>query len=903
MQPYIDKVAKVRAFFILIGLILCVLGTEAQVTVVLTDSLTGERVADATVWAIEVERGAVSDGQGAARLALPRGGYTLDITHVAYEEQFVPIVVRTGSEEVRIGLLPRVERIAEVVVTASESAGATTSSIVGKEAMQHLQPSSFADIVSMLPGATTQTPNLTSSSTIRLREADNGTSNSDYDAASLGTSFVVDGAPISTNANMQYIQGATSSQDGQRQVVNKGVDMRTISTDDIEKVEIIRGIAGAEYGDVTSGVVKIERTMKPTPWRARFKADGFSKLFYVGKGVGWNEDRTVLNVGLDYLNAKSDPTNTLENYQRITGSVRLQNRWDAAGTNIRWQTNIDYTGSIDNDKVDPDIHYNKEDSYRSEYHQMTWGNTLNINKKQQRWWAFALTTNVSYTLSRITQSKFIQLTTPIQPAIDHTEEGNYDVGLLPYQYVANHTVDGKPLSIFLRPKASFYFHTWRIEHKAAVGIEWRYDKNFGRGQVYDMTRPLNYATSLRPRAYSDIPATNQLAWYVQDAITIPIRRTSLEMEIGLRGTSLLGLDRGYTMHGRCYLDPRANLIYTIPVPGGRVYVAGAVGQHTKMPTLLQLYPNKVYHDLKAPDNRLTPTDSTMNIYTHIIDPTNTDLRPARNFKWEVRGGLEIAKHHLSVTYFREKMSDGFRSWMNCVPYTYTIYTNGVATEYSKLLTYTMTTNGSEIRKEGVEWQYSSPRIPLIHTRLTVNGAWLRTTYQNSQAMFSTDRLSAVVGNTAVKDLYIGYYDWTEGSVRENLNTNVIADVYIQKIGLTVSATLELNWYTASRTLEKNGRPVAYMDLSGELKPYTAESQQDEYLQWLVFSYNADSFRRKVVPFAGYLNLRVQKSITQYADIAFFVNKLLDYLPDYEVDGVTIHRSASPYFGMELNLKL
>ena len=44
--------------------------------------------------------------------------------------------------------------------------------------------------------------------------------NSDYDAASLGTSFVVDGAPVSTEANMQYVQGNNTGQDGQRQVVN-----------------------------------------------------------------------------------------------------------------------------------------------------------------------------------------------------------------------------------------------------------------------------------------------------------------------------------------------------------------------------------------------------------------------------------------------------------------------------------------------------------------------------------------------------------------------------------------------------------------------------------------------------------------------------------------------------------
>ncbi len=915
---------------------------EGQVVkVVLTDSATGEGIADVAVLVLETNQSRVSDRQGTAVFTLPAGYYTLDITHLAYGEVIRPIQVKSSEEVVRIALAQQVQAIREVVVTASESTGAQTSSLIGKEAMQHLQPSSFADLVGMLPGAQTSAPNLTSANTIRLREASNGTGSDDYAAASLGTSFVIDGAPLSTDANMQYVQ-SSSTQDDQRQVVNKGVDMRTISTDDIEKVEIIRGIAGAEYGDVTSGVVKIERTMKPTPWRARFKADGFSKLLYFGKGWefgrspsktpptpsraphcavlagtplqrglsakgGNNGNSTVLNIGLDYLNAKNDPTNTLENYQRITGSVRLQNRWQVGDTRVRWQTNLDYTGSIDNDKIDPDINHNKEDSYRSEYHHLTWGNTLNINNKTQSWWAFALTTNLSYSLDRIRQTKFTQLTTPIQPALTSLVEGAQDMALLPYQYVAGYTVDGKPLNVFVRPKANFVFHTWMIDHKAAVGVEWKYDKNFGRGQVYDLARPLNYASSLRPRAYNDIPATNQLAWYIQDEIHIPAGKTSFDLEVGLRGTSLLGLDGQYTMHGKCYLDPRVNLMYNIPVPGGKVFLAAAVGRHTKMPTLLQLYPNQIYEDLKV-RNVTVSEDSVLNVYTHIIDPTNYKLTPARNLKWEVRAGFEIHKHAFSVTYFQERMQDGFRQWRNCLPFTYTvdsIATDGTRTPltYSKLLTYTMTTNGSEIRKEGVEWQYRSPRIPAICTRFTVNGAWLRTTYKNSQAVFSTDKLNEVINGVAVKDYYIGYYDWEDGSVRENLNTNVIADVYIERIGLTVSATVEMTLYSAQRTLRKNGVPVAYMDLSGELKPYTETEQNDPVLQALIFSYNEDQFRRKVVPFAGYLNLRVQKSITRYADIAFFVNKLLDYLPDYKVDGVTIHRSASPYFGMEVNLKL
>ena len=827
----------------------------------------------------------------------------------------IPVLLQASGvdslalDSAQLALLDSLSRsftLQEVVVTAEESTGKSSASVINKEAMQHLQPSSFTDILQTLPGATTKDPDLTHANTIRLREASNGASSGDYDASSLGTSFVIDGAPLSTDANMQYLPSDNSGADAKRNSVGAGVDMRTISTDDIEKVEIIRGIASAEYGDVTSGVVKIERTAKPTPWRARFKADGFSKLLFFGKGLGWNNNQTVLNFGIDYLNAKADPTNTLENYQRITASVRLQQKWNADAVVIKWQSNWDYTGSIDNEKIDPDIHKNREDSYRSTYHKWGWSNTLHLHQPSVDWYQLSVQANISGEVDRIDQTRLVQLTTPKNPAIDNMQEGEATVTLLPYKYTAKHTVEGLPFNVFIRPKAEFFFDTWRLNHKANIGLEWRYSKNFGRGQIYDLSYPLNYSSTLRPRAYYDIPATNQLSWYIQDDISFPIHeRVSVDLNIGLRGITMLGLGRAYAIDGKCYLDPRANLTLNFPISKGKVFVSAGIGQHTKMPTLLQLSPNLLYMDLQAPDVPIAPTDETMQIYTHIINPTNYDLLPARNLKWEVRAGLDINKHKLSITYFEEDMKDAFRSLMQVEAFRYTINNRG----YDRLLTYSTTRNGSHIHKQGIEWQYQSPRIPVICTRFTINGAWLRTTYSNSEQMFSTEKTPGIVNGVNVQDHYIGLYNWTEGYIRESLNSNLVADVYIPKIGLVVSATLEATIFTASKTLEKNGTPVSYIASSdGLLHPYDALAAQDPVLKTLIFDYNLGQFVRRTVPFEGYLNLRVQKNITRFASIALYVNRLLDILPDYTVSGVdgnpvVIHRSASPYFGMEINLHI
>ncbi len=87
-------------------------------------------------------------------------------------------------------------------------------------------------------------------------------------------------ADLQTSLNDSHMLYAAE----QRTTTATGIDMRTISTNYIEKVEVIRGIPSAAYGDLTSGVIKIERRIGNSPLQARFKADGFSKHYYIGKG-------------------------------------------------------------------------------------------------------------------------------------------------------------------------------------------------------------------------------------------------------------------------------------------------------------------------------------------------------------------------------------------------------------------------------------------------------------------------------------------------------------------------------------------------------------------------------------------------------------------------------------------
>lgn len=175
-------------------------------------------------------------------------------------------------------LVPDGKALGEVTVTASENTSLTSGSRIDRDAMAHLQPTSFTDLLELLPGNISKTPTMGQVNSIELREtgysspSGSTTASADYAISSLGTSFVVDGAAINTDASLTAVPNATSGDAAyQRSTVNRGVDMRTISTDNIESVEVMRGIPSAEYGNLTSGVVNIRRIRRTTPWIRAFQ--------------------------------------------------------------------------------------------------------------------------------------------------------------------------------------------------------------------------------------------------------------------------------------------------------------------------------------------------------------------------------------------------------------------------------------------------------------------------------------------------------------------------------------------------------------------------------------------------------------------------------------------------------
>jgi len=857
----------------------------------------------------------VTDTEG--KFTIPRNNYPqqIRITYIGYKPLVVDVSPQTSN--LRLQLEAEVSKLGEVVVTAQESRGLTSASKIEKHAMEHLQPSSFADLLELLPGGRSKDPVLNATNSIRLREANPMGSN--YATSSLGTSFLVDGARISTNANMQQVSGAWESAATDRDNTNAGVDMRTISTDDIESVEIVRGIPSVEYGDLTSGLVKIERRRGGHDLQARLKSDMGSKLFYLAKAFEW-DGHTTLNLSTDYLDSKADPRNSLNNYSRVTFSARMGHTWQHGYYDLLLTTNFDYTGSFDGEKQDPDLNKGAIDKYKQNYNRLAISTKLELKMHRPVWLKGAeLMAAASYQHDKISRTRTVSLQS-MTGAVLNTDEGEYDALILPYVYDATQEVDGKPLNVFLKLNARLQIPSRKVANTLLIGADWNVDKNYGRGQLFDPERPVYPTAQIRMRSLSEKPANHTLSFYAEEKATLPLGNCQLELMAGVRALQMLNLPADYTMHGQWYLDPRANAGFTFPrfILFGQpsfVRLSGGIGQHTKMPTVDQLFPDPAYIDLlQLKYYHVNPAYSRINQRTYIIPGTNAALEAARNLKWEVTGDLNIGGNRLTVTYFKENMTSGFRSQTSFEAYAYKKYdASGVDASIltappslddmpyqllTELCAYSHYENGSQTKKEGVELTFASRRIPRLYTRLTITGAWFRTTYRNSQLIM--ERPSVVVGSSRLQ--YVGLYRDQEGVVNEMANTNFMFDTDVPKLRLGFSVSAQCQWFTSSQHDALSSEPDAYMDSEGTIHDWTEECASDAYLKWLVRT--STNYTKSTVPFAMNLNLKVTKKLlNDRLRVAMFCNRIWDYSPDYESYGKTIRRHTKPYFGLEMNVKI
>ncbi|MGL4780988.1 MAG: TonB-dependent receptor [Bacteroidales bacterium] len=879
-----------------------------DLTGVVVDKDDNTPIIGATIYIESLNSGTITDTNGKFLIQnIPASQIELSVRYLGYQLQNKKIDL-SGNSFIKICLEKESFKLNEVNVMAEKKSELSNYTIKNK-ALEYIQPSGLSDILQLLPGYLQSDGSLASMQQITVRQAGKDQS------TALGTSIIVDGTPLSNNGNLSKVNDDSGIND--KSNMNGGIDLRSIPSDHIEEIQIINGIASAKYGDITSGAVLIKSKAGRSPLTVRAKLDPLNKLVYAGKGFVLSPQAGNLNVGLDWANAKPDVRNSLEAFQRISGQAIYSNQFKFDKQLLSLNAKLNYTTTIDKMRNDPDLMHQTE-SFSIE--------NQRINASiYGRWWvnqsfvkSIAYNFSANQTIDRTSRTKIIAQKNASPVAVEGVS-GEHEGFFLPSEYVSSYEVIGKPLQLFGSIDSESFFQWGVSDHKLAVGINTQFEKNNGKGMIYDPLLPP--VAGVRNRPFNQVPGIGQWAIYAEDQARGSLRKHEWMIQAGLRLGSMFGAKNHIHIQNKIYPELRLQTEWSLPkfrLAGSnenQITLIAGWGQQRKYPTLSYLFPETAWFDAVALNyysqteaNRLAIMNSQAQ------NRENYDLKPALNTKAEF--GIRFNRNAFqgSVTVFNENLDNGFMFTSQYNPFVYTKYEglkNPVTGKPSVndfnsssdtlLMSYSKPQNGERVIKKGIEYRLSFPQIDVIKTSIEVNGAWYKTTYDVSEPIVY--RPGQQINNRPYP--YVGIYGWNSNSKsNQQLNTNIWFNTHLPKYRMHFSCMLQTVWYTQSQSLKFDGKPSHYLSYDGELREYTDKDAVDPVKKLLIRSFSDNYFKANRTPISMSMNIKATKEFGKHLTVSCFVNRIWDYNPIYKNSLDTNRRKwDAPFFGTEIKVSI
>jgi len=490
-----------------------------------TNSKTNEPEVGCIVVLEELNIWGMTDEEGFYRIEeIPPGGpYTIQTSSLGLEPYKKKMHFSKNKEyRLDISLSRKSFELDEVVVLAKEKEGLGSTSTISRDAMDHLQPASLKDVMQLLPGQLSSNPDLSGKAEISIRDI--GTDAN----SSLGTAIIVDGAPVSNNADMQTKSTSISAVDG------GGIDVRQIPTNNIESIEVIRGIASVQYGDLTSGAVVVKTKAGATPMKTKVSINPNIKKVNLERGYRLKRSAGAMNFDVEYTSSIDSKITPYKGFERLSGRLGYSNTFMKSTTPLTFNIHGKYFQTIDSEKSDPDF-ISQNEEYRSTNKGLNFGIHGKWNLKK------SFVTNINYSLQssfnfqelyskKVVSLGYIQ---PISNArVDTLMPGVY----APSEYITEMTVDGQPLNFYGKIAASKIFRKNEVMSNLLCGMDFRASGNNGKGRMYDELRPprLGGGEGTRPRPYDEIPGLKQFSLFLSNNLSLPLGKTLLFVEAGLR---------------------------------------------------------------------------------------------------------------------------------------------------------------------------------------------------------------------------------------------------------------------------------------------------------------------------------------------------------------------------------
>ena len=895
------------------------------------------RIGDDYLWA-------VADAEGEFSFEnVQQGKYDLEASCLGYMSITVEIDVNKDIEGLEIRLYENSLALDEVVVTAQKAKdGLGTTHSLGRDALNHLQLSNMTDVAALLPGGKTVNPDLTSENTFSIR--DGGLANGN---ASFGTAVEVDGVRIGNNASFGEMQG---------------IDTRSVTVENIESIEVITGVPSAEYGDLGSGIVKINTRKGRTPVNLTFSVNPRTYQTSVSKGINLKEDNGVLNISAEWARAVSRLVSPYESYTRTGITAGYSNTFAKV---LRFEAGL--TGNIGgmNSKDDPDAFTGEYEKERANAFRGNASLTWLLNRSWITNMEFDASVNFNDNLHH--HHKYESYASN-QPAVHSELEGYFIADRLPLTFFSDKIVDSKELDAAASLKYNWHKRWDKVKSSLKAGVQWKASGNVGKGEYYQ--DPALAANGYRPRPYTDYPFMHNLSVYAEEHLTVPVASTKLELTAGLRMENVF--IRNSLYNNKTTLSPRFNARWEL---ADGFAIRGGWGITEKLPSYYILYPKQEYRDIQTfgfPHGDQTTYIYYTQPYTMAYNPS---LRWQRQSNSEIAVEMDILGTKLSLTGFYNVTKDPYNFIDVYEPYSYNIlqrpegfampsdpqikidnqtgllYLRGSDDDYWTQMDVKVTdrtfarspkqNNGADVKRGGVELVADFPEIKPIRTRFRLDASYTFTRYLNEQlaAYYQNGWSHTSLANRSYQ--FVGIYangtgnnSVSNGKVTHNLDANLTAITHIPQVRLIITCRLEMTLLRRSRNLSQyNGkdyaytvsetdksptggniyqdnsytaiRPVSYMDLDGNVHPFTdAEAADPAFANLILKSANAYTFAQD--GYGAYMsaNLSITKEIGDHVSLSFFANNFTNSRP-YVVSmatGVGAIFTPAFYYGLTCRLK-
>lgn len=835
---------------------------------------TGEPLSGATMQLVQSGLWGISGKDGEVEIRnVPRLPVAYKVSMLGYKDVEGEICL-DGKDNVRILMEEESLSMREVVVVAQAGQGGeSTTSIIGRQALDHLQATSLKDILQLLPGGVSmKNPSLTSPGQFKVR-----TLASD-DNATFGAAIIINGMPVSTNANMNTGLGLSSISSG-----NSGADLRSIATDDIESVEIIRGVASAEYGDVSSGVMIVNKRIGVSDLNMKARIMPGIKQLHAGKGFDIKSAGS-LNISADYARGTSDPRFLTDKYNR--GLLSLAHRKTLLDKTWTLTTNLDlsYTGEWKGADPDEPEAMKKFFSSRDAFSlRLSHNGMLKLDK------ALARTLKYDVALSLSSDRIFNDRLVPVGAGaiLDATKDGMYEGTPYPSSYETLSGTKSNPVMYWAKFSDLFYLNVGNMSNRFNVGTEWKIEGNRGIGQ-YDKTPKFKAFAQDRIRRFCDIPYMNQISAYVEDNVVLTFserRYPNITGQAGVRWTVV----QPWRNERMMALSPRLNIAVN---PERYLSLRLGYGISEKVPSLQDLYPSPDYYDFY----NMSVSDGQKSYYlysTRVFDNKPVSIKTMRGTKYEL--GFDVRLDNgmsFSVVGYHENVSRGFgpdnSEWKtlvfdvwNAADVTFTgqkpIYDQQNPSRRDTVL-YNLIRPGNpkSRRNRGIEFDFNFGKINATNTSFYLSGAWSETRSSSSNLGYKLP-----VGEARNYGPVYVVYPESSYSFSENRRFSATLRVvqHIPVIRFIVSASAQCILYEYDHEVSSGTRPLGYIYGSEYIK-FTEDQLDDVEFNFHGYMLKDQIFDTRISnvpvtwPAIWCLDMRVTKEIGDKAGFSFYANNVL-----------------------------